>query len=680
MRPRSIRHARQAARGQVMLLFALMSVLLLVIAGLAVDAGMSYLSSDQVERAAAAAALAGVAYLPGDTTDAWNTAYVEAARNGFASDCSQPGQTCVTVSQPTTNELKVSVTVQVPVTFLSLLGFGSHPVTESATAEYLPPVSLGQPGTLQGTTLGTDGATTCNGVPPNGYCSTLTSGLGSGGSNFYFERTEGWGNPRSEGDAFTPTPKDEAPTSCGPNGASCDASSLPDKLEISPIAQTEQYYPTESGDSNLALNYTGGSSYLVTVPPQQTADVQIYNPSFAPDSNDQTAGDYTYHEDDSSFANGSTTDTDYSAMSYTLFQEPTLSSQLADIPVSQEIFYPFNATGLTGQTPPAQSYYYWPPTAGVGTPSDCTTHVSTTQTPVSGWTPSVYHEWISATHYAPTNQNDINLFCDSFPATSYLHNPNPAGGANMYWRLEVDTLQWNGAPTCTTSTCQTTAPQTGTSGTTQSNGQSKAHKGYAVQVVHAPSSTCTNCAISAMGDMTVYTPISSGSSAASFSIPLFQLDPSYAGQTIDVDLFDIGDVSFTGSGSKQAYVGIQQPDGTWATATLTALGNTIGTNAGGNVNSAWGTGACPNGLATACFETSASNGSAVYNGQWVQLRISVPGSLNTTSTSPTCNGLSQAACWSQYWNLEYYVDPNATAGDTFSVQVGFNGSPDRLLP
>jgi Flp pilus assembly protein TadG len=37
-----------------MLLFALMSVLLLVIAGLAVDAGMSYLSSDQVERAAAA--------------------------------------------------------------------------------------------------------------------------------------------------------------------------------------------------------------------------------------------------------------------------------------------------------------------------------------------------------------------------------------------------------------------------------------------------------------------------------------------------------------------------------------------------------------------------------------------------------------------------------------------------
>jgi len=53
-----------------MLLFALMSVLLLVIAGLAIDAGMSYFSSDQVERAAAAGALAGVAYLPGDFSGA----------------------------------------------------------------------------------------------------------------------------------------------------------------------------------------------------------------------------------------------------------------------------------------------------------------------------------------------------------------------------------------------------------------------------------------------------------------------------------------------------------------------------------------------------------------------------------------------------------------------------------
>jgi hypothetical protein len=33
-----------------------------------------------------------------------------------------------------------------------------------------------------------------------------------------------------------------------------------------------------------------------------------------------------------------------------------------------------------------------------------------------------------------------------------------------------------------------------------------------------------------------------------------------------------------------------------------------------------------------------------------------------------------------YWNLVYDVSPSAVAGDTFSVEVGFNGTPDHLLP
>ena len=55
----------------------------------------------------------------------------------------------------------------------------------------------------------------------------------------------------------------------------------------------------------------------------------------------------------------------------------------------------------------------------------------------------------------------------------------------------------------------------------------------------------------------------------------------------------------------------------------------------------------------------------MFNGQWVQLQIKVPGSLPN---------------WNAYWNLVYYVDQDAEAGDTFAVQVGFAGSPDRLLP
>jgi len=81
-----------------MAIFALVSVLLFVVTGLAVDAGTSYLTSNGIERAAASAALAGVAYLPGDYADANNAALVEAARDGYTSAC--PAMPCVTTSQP----------------------------------------------------------------------------------------------------------------------------------------------------------------------------------------------------------------------------------------------------------------------------------------------------------------------------------------------------------------------------------------------------------------------------------------------------------------------------------------------------------------------------------------------------------------------------------------------------
>jgi Flp pilus assembly protein TadG len=641
MRPRPIRTARRAARGQVMLLFALMAVLLLVIGGLAIDAGMSYFSSDQVERAAAAAALAGVAYLPGDVPAADNAALVEASRNGFTNG---KATAVVSVLQPTgtTNELRVTITVSVPTTFLSLVGFPSHPVQRTATAEFLPPVALGQPGASQGSPL--SGA--CSGIT-SAYCATPATGLGSGGSNFYFERSEGYGNPRSEGDPYTPTPLDQ-PTSCGTPAVSCVESNPLDYHQISPAANTEKLY------GSLNMNYTGGSSYLITVPAGQSVDVQVYNPSFAPDSNDQSNTDYTFHEDDGSFpVPPSTNKTDYAAMSYTIFTVPTLSSDLQDTPISQEVFYPFNATCIydNGTSCGGTQGYSWFPT-GTGT-----------STPVTGVVPNIYHAWTSVLD-TPAG-NDSNLFTNTLSYGS-AQLSNPATATNpLYFRLEVDTLQWNGIPTCANATCA--QPKSGTVGATNytaANGQPSAHKGYAVQVATpgtiTPSPAST---MSAMGDMTVYTPIESGSASSSFSIPLFQLDPSYASQTIDVYVFDPGDVNYQSGHQGSAYMGIQEPGGTWAPASISSIGNSIGSGGGtGPVASAWPTAACGSG--EACFQTATASGS-IYNGQWLRLQIAVPSTVSN---------------WNAYWNLVYYVSPYAQAGDTFAVQVGFAGSPDRLLP
>jgi Flp pilus assembly protein TadG len=634
MRPQPNRPSRRSAKGQAMAIFALVAVLLFVVAGLSIDAGTSYLTSNRIERAAAAAALAGVAYLPGDYPDAQNAALVEAARDGFANTgnggntCNAGQWPCVLTNQPTTNELKVTIETSVQTIFLRIVGFGAHTVIRSETAQYLPPISLGQPGSQQGADL---------------------NGLGVTG---YFERQEGYGNPRSEGDAFTPSPA-QGNNGCGPSGTdNCSAASSPDFHSISAEAGTEN--PIAS------LEYQGGNNYLIDLPPGATADVQIYNPSFAPDACDgsHTSSPYCYHEDDSSFAGPAAACTAYSAMEYTLFQVPTLSSRLGDVYKGQEIFLPYNATNLTQPTP-----NYVPiiaPTCPGALPASV------------NYTPLTYHQWISALNFSPGNNNDKALYNGTNKYGATLSNPNPAGTPDIFYRLEVDNLQWNGSPFCPGNSAGPCAyPNT----SPPTVGQSQAHKGYAVRLVTPGQNSCTSTCgtVSAMDDMTVFTPVN-GATNPQFAIPLFSVDPTaYAGQTISVDLFDVGDV-----GGGPAYVGLREPDGvTWATAnTITDLGADLaGSNppsSGANVASLnnWPVGGAP---CDACYQTAGGGGGAIYQGQWVQMQIQIPASF----TGPGGVACGTSNC---YWSLVYDVAPAATAGDTFSVEVGFDGSPDHLLP
>jgi hypothetical protein len=617
-----------------MAIFALVSVLLFVVAGLAVDAGTSYLTSNRIERAAAAAALAGVAYLPGDYPDAQNAALVEAARDGFpntgngGTSCNVNQWPCVLTNQPATNELQVTIKTSVSTIFLRIVGFGSHTVVRSETAQYLPPISLGQPGSQQGADL---------------------SSLGVTG---YFERQEGYGNPRSEGDAFTPSP-DQNSNSCGPTGGdSCSAASAPDFHSLSAEAGTES--------PDATLEYQGGNNYLIDLPPGTSADVQVYNPSFAPDTCDgsQTSAPYCYHEDDSSFAGTSAACTAYSAMEYTLFTVPTLSSHLGDVKQGQEIFLPYNATNLTAATP-----NYVPiiaPTCPGALPA------------AVNYTPVTYHEWVSALNFNPANAKDKALYNGANKYGATLSNPNPAGSADIFYRLEVDSLQWNGTPFCKGNSG---APCAYPNTSPATVGQSQAHKGYAVRLVTPGKTSCTSACgtISAMDDMTVFTPVN-GATNPQFAIPLFSVDPTaYAGQTINVDLFDVGDV-----GGGAAYVGLREPNGTtWATAnTITDLGASLAgaspPSGGGNVSSLnnWPVGGAP---CDACYQTAGSGGGAIYQGQWVQMQIQIPAVI----TGPGGSACGTSNC---YWSLVYDVASNATAGDTFSVEVGFDGSPDHLLP
>ncbi len=244
----------------------------------------------------------------------------------------------------------MTISTSVSTIFLRLVGFGAHTVVRSETAQYLPPISLGQPGAGQGSAMSSG----CLGLTT--YCSNPASGLGSNG-NYYFERQEGWGNPRSEGDPFDPSPAQSANT-CGPTASDgCGASAAPDYHPISAEAGT--------ATPDATLNYQGGSNYLITIPPTKTTDVQIFNPAFAPDTCGGTEPFYCYHENDTAFSGQSAPYTAYSAMEYTLFKVTTISSRLTDQKISQEIFYPYNAscvsvTTATAACPTPQSYSYFP--------------------------------------------------------------------------------------------------------------------------------------------------------------------------------------------------------------------------------------------------------------------------------------------------------------------------------
>src|SRR4029077_11075084 len=161
-----------------------------------------------------------------------------------------------------------------------------------------------------------------------------------GGNNYYFEREEGWGVSRSEGDAFTPTPT--------PGTLSCSYPIAGSLCNASP-ADVHLISVNNGTDTNTTgLPQQGGYNYLIYVPAGDNVNVQVYNPLFAPDYDAckevVSCSSYSYHEYDSSFTPGSTDKTQYSSVSYTIYDVATVFQHTNETVLSQEIFYPIDAT------------------------------------------------------------------------------------------------------------------------------------------------------------------------------------------------------------------------------------------------------------------------------------------------------------------------------------------------
>ena len=136
---RSLQHREH---GYIMVTAALLIVPLLLMAGLSVDVGNWYSNASNLQKAADAAALAGVVWLP-DVPSATTYAKQAAKRNGY-----EDGVNGVTVSVQRIGDRRLRVTITDPrVGSFFYQNFGGKKITltRKGTAEYVLPVPLGSP-------------------------------------------------------------------------------------------------------------------------------------------------------------------------------------------------------------------------------------------------------------------------------------------------------------------------------------------------------------------------------------------------------------------------------------------------------------------------------------------------------------------------------------------------------
>jgi len=140
------RNLKNEDRGAALLLVGLSLSVLMGMAAFGSDLAWFYLNTSRIQRAADAAALGGVVWLPNNETTALATAHAIAIQNGYTHDAINETTRVVPVRVPDElNQLEVTVSDTVPTFFLRIFGMHRQVITRSAVAEYIPPLKLGSP-------------------------------------------------------------------------------------------------------------------------------------------------------------------------------------------------------------------------------------------------------------------------------------------------------------------------------------------------------------------------------------------------------------------------------------------------------------------------------------------------------------------------------------------------------
>lgn len=224
----SLREKWKQDKGAALAIVATSLFLLMGVAALSADLAWYYLNTARVQRAADAAALAGVVYLPAAPGTANSTAVDIAYRNGYDNTLTDVTVTPTPIGQ---NQLQVRISDDVETFFAKVLGWDKMTISRLAVAEYIPPLKLGSPTNRFG-----------NSCDPN-----ISSGCGE---NFWANIHGQW-TQTSYGDAYA---------------SWCDGGNSWDCGTLNPSRRSTGYlYGIESGSSftvefiDLAFHNRSGS-------------------------------------------------------------------------------------------------------------------------------------------------------------------------------------------------------------------------------------------------------------------------------------------------------------------------------------------------------------------------------------------------------------------------------------
>ena len=119
-------------------------LLFVLLAATVIDLSWYWTNNLRMQRAADAAALAGVIFLPGREDLAISAARDEATKNGYTNGVG--GFTVTPVKDPgNSRRLKVNIRGPVGTYFARVLGMASFPASRDAKADYVLPVPMGSP-------------------------------------------------------------------------------------------------------------------------------------------------------------------------------------------------------------------------------------------------------------------------------------------------------------------------------------------------------------------------------------------------------------------------------------------------------------------------------------------------------------------------------------------------------